>query len=399
MASKSSPPDPRRSSPALMKLAILGAALLVVVAGVAFYVASQAAKRTASGTAENALTVTITDTTCDPNEITIPAGRAGFQIVNNSSRTVEWEILDGVYVVEERENITPGLSRLMTVKLAPGNYDITCGLLSNPRGKLHVTPSAASDAEAAKPSMVAFIGPLAEYRVFLVMEAGALVTATRSFTDAVKAGDVELAKTLYSPARLSYKHIEPAAQRFADLDNAINARAVYFEKQEEDPAFSGFHRIEYGLFAKHSTEGLAPFADKLLADVTTLQQRVRGLQLPPETMADSAARLLTKVADSAAAGDEDPYSHSDLADFQANLEGSRKIATLLRPLTEKANPELAKSLDAQFEATLAKLASFKQQDQYPSYDRLSDTDRKAIADQMRALAAEIMKLNVALGLG
>ncbi len=396
MATKPSAPTSGPSHQALMKLAIVGALLLVIVAGVVFYVASQAAKH--SATPGGTLTVTIGDATCDPNEITVPAGPTSFEIVNKSSRTVEWEILDGVYVVEERENITPGLSRTMTVKLLPGDYEITCGLLSNPRGKLHVTPSAASDAEAAKPSMVAFIGPLAEYKVFLVLETNALVAATQSFTDAVKAGDVELAKTLYEPARLSYKHIEPVADRFADLDTAINARAVYFAKQEEDPAFSGFHRLEYGLFAKHSTEGLAPFADKLLADVIALQQRVRELQVPPETLAASAARVLNKAADSAAAGDEDRYGHTDLADFQANVEGSRKIVTLLRPLTEKANPDLAKSLDMQFDATLSKLASFEQQDQYPSYDRLSGADRTAIADQLRALAAEIAKLNAALGL-
>jgi len=381
-----------------MKLAILGAAILVIIAGVFFYAASQAAKRAATATAEHALTVTITDSTCDPNEITVPAGRASFRIVNRSSRTVEWEILDGVYVVEEWENITPGLSRMITAKLAPGEYDVTCGLLSSPRGKLHVTPSAGSAAEAAKPSMLAFVGPLAEYKVYLVLEAGKLVAATQQFTDAIKAGDLELAKTLYAPARLSYGHIVPAAERFADLDNAINARAVYFERREEDPAFGGFHRIEHGLFARDSAQGLVLFADKLLADVTSLQLRVRELQLPPETVAESAAGLLAKAADGAIAGDEDRYSHSDLWDFQANLEGSAKIVTLLRPLTEKANPDLAKSLDAQFEAALTKLASFKQQDQYPSYDRLSEADREGIADQLLALAAEIMKLNAALGL-
>src|SRR5512143_4379171 len=111
MASPTSSTPPRRSSPLLMKLAILGAAILVIVAGVAFYLASQAAKRNASGTAENALTVTITDASCDPNAITVPAGPTSFEIVNKSSRTVEWEILDGVYVIAERENITPGLSR------------------------------------------------------------------------------------------------------------------------------------------------------------------------------------------------------------------------------------------------------------------------------------------------
>jgi iron uptake system component EfeO len=398
MATKSPSPAPGRSSQALMKLAILGAAILVIVAGVAFYVASQAAKRASSGAEGHAITVTITDKTCDPNEITVAAGPTRFNILNKSSRTVEWEILDGVYVVEERENITPGLSRLMTVKLAPGDYDITCGLLSNPRGKLHVTPSAASAAEAAKPSMVAFIGPMAEYKVYLVMEAGALVTTTQQFTDAVKAGDVEQARTLYVPARTAYNHIAAVADRFADLDTAINARAVYFEKQEADPAFGGFHRLEYGLFAKNSAEGLAPVADKLLVDVTALKQRVHDLQIPPEKLADSAAKLLNRAADSAAAGDEERYSHIDLVDFQADVEGSRKIVTLLRPLTEKANPDLAKSLDAAFDATLTKLASFKQQDSYQPYDRLSEADRTAIADQMRKLAAEITKLNAALGL-
>ncbi|MFP3408472.1 hypothetical protein SB757_28085, partial [Pseudomonas sp. SIMBA_065] len=69
-------------------------------------------------------------------------------------------------VVEERENIAPGLSQVINANLLPGDYAITCGLLSNPRGTLHVTPTAESDAQAkAKPSMVAFIGPLSEFRV------------------------------------------------------------------------------------------------------------------------------------------------------------------------------------------------------------------------------------------
>ena len=62
-------------------------------------------------------------------------------------------------VVEERENIAPGLSQVINANLLPGDYAITCGLLSNPRGTLHVTPTAASEAAAkARPSMVAFVG-------------------------------------------------------------------------------------------------------------------------------------------------------------------------------------------------------------------------------------------------
>ena len=76
---------------------------------------------------------------CEPNELTVPAGRRSFEIHNRSDRPVEWEILDGVMVVAERENIAPGLKSTLEARLRPGDYDITCGLLSNPRGGLHVT--------------------------------------------------------------------------------------------------------------------------------------------------------------------------------------------------------------------------------------------------------------------
>jgi iron uptake system component EfeO len=73
------------------------------------------------------VTVTIHPNACEPNEITVPAGRTTFTIVNQSNRALEWEILDGVMVVEERENIAPGFSQTMTVKLQPGEFAITCG--------------------------------------------------------------------------------------------------------------------------------------------------------------------------------------------------------------------------------------------------------------------------------
>jgi hypothetical protein len=104
--------------------------------------------------------------------------------------------------------------------------------LSNPRGKLHVTPSAASNAEAARPSLVNYVGALAEYQVFLRLEAGSLDDAVHALADAVKAGDLQQARALYAPAHQAYKRIEPMAELFADLDTRINARADYFEKRE-----------------------------------------------------------------------------------------------------------------------------------------------------------------------
>ena len=155
-------PDPKKKSSALMRTALGGSAILVIAGLGAFWYASQKAQQQAPKEEGDVVTVTIEGKVCKPNEITVPAGRTTFRIVNNSDRALEWEILDGIMVVEERENIAPGFAQTMRVKLRPGDYDITCGLLSNPRGKLHVTPSADSEAEAALHSAVNFLGALDE---------------------------------------------------------------------------------------------------------------------------------------------------------------------------------------------------------------------------------------------
>lgn len=384
-----------------MRVAVAGSALLVAAGLAAFWYASGVARKAPPKAADNAVTVTIQGNVCQPNEITVPAGRTTFTIVNQSSRALEWEILDGVMVVEERENIAPGFSQTMTVKLPPGEFDITCGLLSNPRGKLRVTPSAASDAEAARPSLVNYVGALAEYRVFLALEAGSLQDATQALADAIQAGDLKQAQALYAPAHQAYKRIEPMAELFADLDTRLNARADYFEKREADPAFTGFHRIEYGLFgpdaAKGEVKALAPVATQLVADVGTLKERLRALNVPPERLASSGARLLRRVADNLPAGGEDHYGHGELVNLQGTFDGTKKIADLLSPLLAKASPELQKGVDQRFADFAAALDPYREGEGFKAV-ALDEAQRKALAAPVLALADEMAKVNAALGL-
>lgn len=384
-----------------MRVAVAGSALLVAAGLAAFWYASGVARKAPPKAADNAVTVTIQGNVCQPNEITVPAGRTTFTIVNQSSRALEWEILDGVMVVEERENIAPGFSQTMTVKLPPGEFDITCGLLSNPRGKLRVTPSAASDAEAARPSLVNYVGALAEYRVFLALEAGSLQDATQALADAIQAGDLKQAQALYAPAHQAYKRIEPMAELFADLDTRLNARAEYFEKREADPAFTGFHRIEYGLFgpdaAKGDVKALAPVATQLVADVGTLKERLRALNVPPERLASSGAKLLRRVADNLPAGGEDHYGHGELVNLQGTFDGTKKIADLLSPLLAKASPDLQKGVDQRFADFAAALDPYREGEGFKAVS-LDEAQRKALAAPVLALADEMAKVNAALGL-
>jgi iron uptake system EfeUOB component EfeO/EfeM len=382
-----------------LRWAVAGSVVVMIAAGGLFYYASKmaAAKRQHN---HDEVVVNINAHSCDPNELTVPAGRASFRIVNRSDRAVEWEILDGVLVIEERENIAPGLSQVINANLQPGDYAITCGLLSNPRGVLHVTPTAASDAAAkAKPSMVAFVGPLSEFRVYLATQGSALIKAVTALNQAITSGDLAQAQALYLPARTAYQRLAPAAQRLAELDNSINARADYFEKREQDPAFVGFHRVEYALFQQRSLDGLNPVAERLLVDVTTLKQQLLAQSLPPEQLVSIVVRNLNTLADvRAASGEEERYSHADLGGFAGNLETAHKVVELLRPMLSKSAPELLPKIDAALSDFDSVLNSFKVKDGYATYDTVSGAQRKQIADKAKALADALDGIDPALGL-
>lgn len=391
--------SPQASPPRALRWAVAGSVIVMIAAGGLFYYASQlaASKRQAH---LGEITVTIHPKSCEPNVLTVPAGRASFRIVNRSERAVEWEILDGVLVVEERENIAPGLSQVINANLQPGDYAITCGLLSNPRGTLHVTPTAESDAQAkARPSMVAFIGPLSEFRVYLSTQGSALVKAANALQLAIDAGDLKQAQALYLPARAAYQRVAPAAQRLAELDNAINARADYFEQREQDPGFSGFHRLEYGLFQKHDLAGLAPVAQRLSSDVASLKQQLLAQTLPPEQLVNIVARSMRSLAElRASSGEEERYSHSDLNGFAANLETTRKVIDLLRPLLAKSAAQLLPQVDSAADALATRLANLRDGFGYVAYDQVDARQRKDIADKAKALADALDAIDPALGL-
>ncbi|MCD5972368.1 iron uptake system protein EfeO [Pseudomonas quasicaspiana] len=385
--------------PRALKLAVAGSVVLMIAAGGLFYYASQTAmkKRAANNNAETV--VTIHGHACEPNALTVPAGKNAFRIVNRSERAVEWEILDGVLVIEERENIAPGLSQVINANLQPGDYAITCGLLSNPRGTLHVTPTAESEANAkARPSMVAFIGPLSEYRVYLSTQGSTLIKAVNALQDAIAAGDLSAAQAAYLPARAAYQRIAPAAQRLAELDNAINARADYYEKREQDPGFRGFHRIEYGLFDKHSVDGLLPVAQRLQADVTTLKQQLLAQNMAPEQLASVIARNMRGLAEIRSNGEEERYSHSDLNGFVANLEGTRKVIDLLRPMLAKSAKPLLEQIDAAAAALDTELNGLSTDSGMRPYDQVDAVQRKLIADKAKSLADALDGIDEALGL-
>ena len=231
-----------------------------------------------------------------------------------------------------------------------------------------------------------------------------MVEAVEPFVAAVKAGDIAKAKTLYAAPRTHYERIEPVAESFGALDPLIDER---IDDVTAGSPFVGFHRLEQDLWKTGDVSKDGPIADDLLANTKKLAAAIPDAQqtaITPLIMANGAKSLLDEVAKSKVTGEEERYSHLDLVDFAANVEGSKEAYTELRPVLTQRAPELVATLDTRFSALAALLATHaataqdnqKTGNPYVLYTALSQADIKALATEVDALSEPLGQLAAAL---
>lgn len=286
-------------------------------------------------------TVSVTDTVCVPNEITVKAGKNRFVISNRSMRPLEWEILDGVMVVDERENIVPGLMQKLTTTLKPGTYVMTCGLLTNPRGTLIVTENA--DAPKTGPAPLEFVSAQAEYKVFVHERLQAMQSEIAEFAAALRAGDAARARQLYAPSRQAWQQLVPVAVLASAQYDRLEGAATLYRDGESDPDFVGWHRIEAALFdGSPDPAQLSPLADTLEADGKAFADIVGKARVGVDSLFKGAALAAQRVAERKLEGLDNPEAGTDLADAADNVVGLRKLATVFdRALGEYAPQQKA----------------------------------------------------------
>lgn len=261
-------------------------------------------------------------------------------------------------------------------------------------GLLHIPASA-----FAAPAPLELVNPISDYKIYVTEQLDELASHTKQFTDAVKQGDLAAAKKLYAPTRVFYETIEPIAELFSDLDASIDSRVDDHEQGVKAPDFTGFHRIEYSLFAENSTQGLEALADRLNNDVQDLQTRVAGLTFPPEKVVGGAAVLLEEVAATKISGEEDRYSHTDLYDFQGNIDGAKKIVDLFRSQIEQQDAAFMAKVDKNFATVNITLAKYRTADGgFETYDKVKDNDRKRLVGPVNTLAEDLSMMRGKLGL-
>jgi iron uptake system component EfeO len=289
--------------------------------------------------------VTLSDKGCDPEEISTAAGPTTFHVENDGSAAVtEFEVLQGDRILGEVENVIPGVDRTFTLTLEAGQYVSYCpGGDDFERGTITVTGTAATSAGATGSPAGAQAGAqageqereqaVANYLDYVKGEADQLRTTVGDLAAAVKAGDIARSKALFAATREHYETIEPIAESFGDLDPAIDAR----EGDVPDAEWTGFHKIEQALWVTGSLDAMGTVADKLVADVAALRTQIDTVSLEPAQIANGAVELLNEVSTSKITGEEDRYSHTDLSDFAANVDGSQAAFDAVRALLAAQN--------------------------------------------------------------
>jgi iron uptake system component EfeO len=330
------------------------------------------------------LSFTLTDAGCEPHTAEAPAGPISFEVENAGTTAVsEFEVLDGDSILGEKENLSDGLSGSFSLTLDAGEYTLYCPGGADERGTL--TVSGKSDATAAAPDEK---DAVKQYREYLERNADQLVEETEPLVKAVIAGDMAGAKALYAAARIPYERIEPVAESFGGLDPRIDARANDIPPNE----FGGFHRIEKALWVEGTTTGMEPVVKQLLADVRELKRKVKTVDLQVAQIANGANELLGEVSASKITGEEERYSHIDLVDFKANVEGAEAAFDAVEPLLSENDPKLAKEIEAGFEDVYASLEPYERADGFVSYTELSKADTRRLAQEIDALAEELSQV-------
>jgi iron uptake system component EfeO len=238
---------------------------------------------------------------------------------------------------------------------------------------------------------------IASYREYVIAQVDQIVEETTLFTDAVRAEDLEEAQAQFAPSRQSWERIEPIAGLVEEIDGAVDARVDDFES-EDDPAWTGWHRLEYLVFDQESFEGTAELADQLDADIATLQEQITQIEFPPAVVALGAAELVQEVTEGKITGEEDRYSGTDLWDFAANIEGAQAVIDELAPALEEADPELLADIQAGFAEVQAGLGPYQDGDGYLPYSELADDDKDELQAQLAGLSESLALVPGALGL-
>ncbi|WP_017636819.1 iron uptake system protein EfeO [Staphylococcus sp. E463] len=234
-----------------------------------------------------------------------------------------------------------------------------------------------------------------KYEKYTDKQLDEFLKGTQQFVDAIDNNDMDKAKELYPKVRMYYERSEPVAEAFGDLDPKIDARLADMKEEKKEDEWTGYHKIEKQLYQDNKIDDTTKKdAKQLLKDVKELHAKADTLDITPKLMLQGSVDLLNEVSTSKITGEEEIYSHTDLYDFKANIEGAQKIYELFKPTLEKKDKKLSADIQKNFDKVNELLDKYKDGDGYKSYNDVTKKDRKALSDAVNSLGEPLSKMAV-----
>jgi iron uptake system component EfeO len=381
-----------------------GAAIAAVAAGLALAASgcSSSGSGASSGSAASSdktttVTIDLTPQGCTPKPARITAGAVQFNVTNKDAGTVsEAELRTGdlAKILGEQENLTPGLSGGFSLRLQPGSYKINCPGAAQPHAAFTVTGKVTGPSWRSSTQLAAAVQG---YSSYVSANTADFVTHTQTFCRAIDAANITQAKVLYPQARVYYERIEPVAEIWGSLDTDIDGRW-------ENPVtvasqFVGFHRIEQLLWTDKTLKGAPTLCAGLVKNEQQLLTLVRSAQYNPLEMASGATDLINEAATAKITGEEERYSNTDIPVFQANVQASMEVVSLLQPYLAKKDPHLVAQIQQRNAAVNQLLRKYKASPGYDDtgyvdYSTVTDSQRRQLSAAVNAFAESLSKLSV-----
>ena len=197
-----------------------------------------------------------------------------------------------------------------------------------------------------------------EYRAYVATKLSTLRAQVAALSAAAASGNVAKAQSTWLSAHVTWLEIgqdDGAYGCFGPLGGKIDGLAAGHPLGTADPAFTGFHRIEFDLWTKHDLSAAAtdtatlrnlltqlmkvPLSNYLPATATGIGN---WLLRPHEVLEDALRDSLT--------ADDDYGSDTDLASIAADVAAVRTMLGELGPAIDPVSPHLTSNARAELDA-------------------------------------------------
>jgi len=312
--------------------------------------------------------ITVSGASCAPGWVAPPSGNTMFAISNVGNQSLDVQLLgaDRVTVYAAIELLAAGTSANLSVTLAPGPYLWAC-VLDDVGPTYSARETVTGPEVVGAPGFMPVTGVQLEqavlrYRVTVTAGLKTLAADTDRFAAAVAAGNLATARTLWLTAHLDYERLGAAYGTFGDFDDEIDGRPWGLPDGVTDPGFTGFLRLEYGLWHNQPLAALSPIAQRLDKDVHALEAAFPNQTTPVTDLPISVHEILENALQFELTGAADFGSQTELATVRANVSGTMAVLTALAPLLAPRNQAVVITAQAGLTSLASMLDAFRRPD-------------------------------------